>query len=83
MDPQVTQLLQGLGFFKDWTNYLLVTTVAAKLFGVIGPPRSEVKMCGEVGDSVAGVVGRVSRHPSGVDAGRFAVDDRLWPNRGL
>jgi hypothetical protein len=29
MDPNVTQLLQGLGFFKDWTNYLLVTTVAA------------------------------------------------------
>ena len=28
-DPHVTQLLQGLGFFKDWTNYLLVTTVAA------------------------------------------------------
>jgi hypothetical protein len=29
MDAQVTQLLAGLGFFKDWTNYLLVTTVAA------------------------------------------------------
>jgi hypothetical protein len=26
---QVTQLLKGLGFFKDWSNYLLVTTVAA------------------------------------------------------
>ena len=24
-----TQLLESLGFFKDWTNYLLVTTVAA------------------------------------------------------
>jgi hypothetical protein len=24
-----TQLLQSLGYFKDWTNYLLVTTVAA------------------------------------------------------
>ena len=29
MDPKVTQLLGALGFFKDWTNYLLVTTVAA------------------------------------------------------
>ncbi|MES2945113.1 MAG: hypothetical protein V4772_19785 [Pseudomonadota bacterium] len=29
MDSQVIQLLQALGFFKDWTNYLLVTTVAA------------------------------------------------------
>ena len=29
MDPKVTQLLSALGFFKDWTNYLLVTTVAA------------------------------------------------------
>ncbi len=29
MDAKVTQLLQALGFFKDWTNYLLVTTVAA------------------------------------------------------
>ena len=29
MDQHVAQLLQGLGFFKDWTNYLLVTTVAA------------------------------------------------------
>ena len=27
MDQHVAQLLQGLGFFKDWTNYLLVTTV--------------------------------------------------------
>ncbi len=24
-----TQLIASLGFFKDWTNYLLVTTVAA------------------------------------------------------
>src|SRR6478735_2735214 len=29
MEPKVTQGLQALGFFKDWTNYLLVTTVAA------------------------------------------------------
>jgi len=26
---KVTQLLQALGDFKDWSNYLLVTTVAA------------------------------------------------------
>ena len=24
MEPKVTQGLQALGFFKDWTNYLLV-----------------------------------------------------------
>jgi hypothetical protein len=27
--PDVEQLTASLGFFKDWTNYLLVTTVAA------------------------------------------------------
>lgn len=27
--PDVQQLTASLGFFKDWTNYLLVTTVAA------------------------------------------------------
>ena len=25
----VQQLIASLGFFKDWTNYFLVTTVAA------------------------------------------------------
>lgn len=29
MDPKVTQLIAALGNFKDWSNYLLVTTVAA------------------------------------------------------
>ena len=29
MTPDMTQLIASLGFFKDWTNYLLVTTVAA------------------------------------------------------
>jgi uncharacterized membrane protein len=29
VEPKVTQLLAALGFFKDWSNYLLVTTVAA------------------------------------------------------
>jgi hypothetical protein len=27
--PTLDQLVSSLGFFKDWTNYLLVTTVAA------------------------------------------------------
>jgi hypothetical protein len=29
MHAEMTQLIASLGFFKDWTNYLLVTTVAA------------------------------------------------------
>jgi hypothetical protein len=29
MTPDIPQLIASLGFFKDWTNYLLVTTVAA------------------------------------------------------
>jgi hypothetical protein len=29
VDPQTTQLLEALGYFKDWSNFLLVTTVAA------------------------------------------------------
>lgn len=29
MDPHIEQLLKGLEFFKDWSNFLLVTTVAA------------------------------------------------------
>jgi hypothetical protein len=29
MDAHVEQHLQALEFFKDWSNYLLVTTVAA------------------------------------------------------
>lgn len=29
MQPEMTQLVASLGFFKDWSNYLLVTTVAA------------------------------------------------------
>ena len=29
MDPHITQLLTALGYFKDWSNYLLVATVAA------------------------------------------------------
>lgn len=29
MTPDLPQLLASLGFFKDWSNYLLVTTVAA------------------------------------------------------
>lgn len=29
MDPHIEQLLQALDFFKDWSNFLLVTTVAA------------------------------------------------------
>jgi hypothetical protein len=29
MDANVTQLLTALGYFKDWSNYLLITTVAA------------------------------------------------------
>ena len=29
MPSEITQLTAALGFFKDWTNYLLVTTVAA------------------------------------------------------
>ena len=29
MQPDKGQLTASLGFFKDWTNYLLVTTVAA------------------------------------------------------
>ena len=29
LDPNVEQHLKALEFFKDWSNYLLVTTVAA------------------------------------------------------
>jgi hypothetical protein len=29
MDPHIEQLLNALDSFKDWSNYLLVTTVAA------------------------------------------------------
>src|SRR5215475_4938699 len=29
MDPHIEQILKALDMFKDWSNYLLVTTVAA------------------------------------------------------
>jgi hypothetical protein len=29
MDPKTAKMLQSLGYFKDWSNYLLVATVAA------------------------------------------------------
>ena len=57
MDPKIKQILAAIKSFKDWSNYLLVTTVAAlgwvttnHLVGIAGIARAFV--IGFLGSSI-------------------------------